>query len=73
MNTPALTLNDAQKLITEKYLQMQFNQLLGLELLSFDNTQSKLISNNKSQLIGKVEQQILHGGAIAAVLDVAAV
>jgi len=71
MNTPALTLDDAQKLIIGKYLQMQFNQLLGLELLSFDNTQIKLIFNNKSQLIGNFEQQILHGGVIAAVLDVA--
>lgn len=71
MNTPALTLDDGQKLIIGKYLQMQFNQLLGLELLSFDNTHIKLIFNNKSQLIGNFEQQILHGGVIAAVLDVA--
>lgn len=70
MNKPALTLDDAQKLIIGKYLQMQFNQLLGLELLSFDNTQIKLIFNNKSQLIGNFEQQILHGGVIASVLDV---
>lgn len=40
-------------------------------MLSFDNTQIKLIFNNKSQLIGNFEQQILHGGVIAAVLDVA--
>ncbi|HGJ5859763.1 MAG TPA: thioesterase family protein [Arsenophonus nasoniae] len=72
MNTPTFTLDDAQKLIIAKFIhEMPFNQLLGLEVLCFDKTQIKLVFNNKPELIGNFEQQILHGGVIASVLDVA--
>ncbi|HGJ5875908.1 MAG TPA: thioesterase family protein [Arsenophonus sp.] len=72
MNVPTFTLDEALELVVAKFFhEMPFNRLLGLEVLSFDKTQTKLIFNNKPELIGNYEQQILHGGVIAAVLDVA--
>ncbi|WJV62319.1 thioesterase family protein [Pectobacteriaceae bacterium CE70] len=52
--------------------QMPFNQALGLELLEFAQDHATLTFARQDKMIGNVLQQILHGGVIAAGLDVAA-
>lgn len=49
-----------------------FNKLLGLKVESADPTASKLRFDMRPDLIGNARRQILHGGVIASVLDVAA-
>jgi len=49
-----------------------FNRVLGLKVLSIDVDAPKLRFDMKPELIGNPRRQILHGGVIAAVLDVAA-
>ena len=49
-----------------------FNRVLGLKVESFDADAPKLRFDMKPQLIGNPRRQILHGGVISAVLDVAA-
>lgn len=50
---------------------MPFNQTLGMELLHLDTQQAQVSLLLKPFLIGNSAQQILHGGVIAALLDVA--
>ncbi|MGD9426637.1 thioesterase family protein [Pantoea sp. NSTU24] len=73
MSSPVLTPQDARQLVGEIFVyHMPFNQALGLELMRLDADYAEISFNNKSMLVGNQVQQILHGGVIAAVLDVAA-
>ena len=49
-----------------------FNRVLGLKVMSIDPDAPKLRFDMRPELIGNPRRQILHGGVIAAVLDVAA-
>jgi uncharacterized protein (TIGR00369 family) len=49
-----------------------FNRVLGLKVESLDPDAPKLRFEMKPDLIGNPRRQILHGGVIASVLDVAA-
>jgi len=51
---------------------MPFNQALGLELTRLDADYAEISFANQTMLVGNTAQQILHGGVIASVLDVAA-
>ena len=63
----------ARQLIGEIFVyHMPFNQALGLELARLEPDYVELRIANKTMLIGNAAQQILHGGVIASVLDVAA-
>lgn len=63
----------ARQLIGEIFVyHMPFNQALGLELKRLDCDYAELSVANKTMLVGNAAQQILHGGVIASVLDVAA-
>ncbi|WP_418162564.1 thioesterase family protein [Pantoea vagans] len=73
MSSPVLTPQDARQLVGEIFVyHMPFNQALGLELMRLDADYAEISFNNKSMLVGNQAQQILHGGVIASVLDVAA-
>lgn len=73
MSSPVLTPQDARQLVGEIFVyHMPFNQALGLELMRLDADYAEISFNNKTMLVGNQVQQILHGGVIAAVLDVAA-
>lgn len=48
---------------------MPFNQLLGLEITCFDQTESVVQIEWNDKLIGNPEQKILHGGVTASALD----
>ena len=52
--------------------EMPFNRALGLKLERLDADFAQLSLENKAMLVGNAAQQILHGGVIASVLDVAA-
>ena len=49
-----------------------FNSVLGLKVESLDPQEPKLRFDMRPELIGNARRQILHGGVISAVLDVAA-
>jgi uncharacterized protein (TIGR00369 family) len=49
-----------------------FNRVLGLKIESLDPAAPKLRFDMRPELIGNPSRQILHGGVISAVLDVAA-
>jgi len=49
-----------------------FNQVLGLKVHSMDPAAPQLRFDMRPDLIGNPRRQILHGGVISAVLDVAA-
>ena len=49
-----------------------FNKVIGLRVESTDPDAPKLRFDMRPELIGNPRRQILHGGVIAAVLDVAA-
>src|SRR3954451_25146583 len=49
-----------------------FNSVLGLKVESLDPAAPKLRFDMRPELIGNARRQILHGGVISAVLDVAA-
>jgi uncharacterized protein (TIGR00369 family) len=49
-----------------------FNSVLGLKVESMDASAPKLRFDMRPELIGNPRRQILHGGVISAVLDVAA-
>lgn len=68
-----LTQLQIKHLVTETFLQsMPFNQLLGLQLVTLDEKQATVSFQQTKQLIGNVAQAILHGGVIAAAMDVTA-
>ncbi|WP_434526133.1 thioesterase family protein [Photorhabdus asymbiotica] len=73
MPTTEITLEEARQLIGDAFVHhMPFNQLLGLELLRFEQDYAEIQFHNQSKLVGNTAQQILHGGVIASVLDVCA-
>ncbi|MBV4369081.1 thioesterase family protein [Erwinia sp. BNK-24-b] len=74
MTSPALLDRDAaRRLIGEIFVyDMPFNRTLGLTLERLEPDYAELSFANQTQLVGNVAQKILHGGVIAAVLDVAA-
>jgi len=49
-----------------------FNRVLGLKVESIDRDAPQLRFDMRPELIGNPRRQILHGGVISAVLDVAA-
>lgn len=49
-----------------------FNRVLGLRVASFDLRAPAVRFDMRAELIGNPARQILHGGVISAVLDVAA-
>ncbi len=73
MSATKLTLEDARRLISEIFVyHMPFNQELGLQLQHFEEDHAQLTFKNQEKLVGNIAQRILHGGVIAAVMDVAA-
>jgi len=63
----------ARQLIGKTFIyDMPFNRALGLELDRLEEGFAQISLGNKTMLVGNHVQQILHGGAIASVLDVAA-
>ncbi|MDR0217723.1 MAG: thioesterase family protein [Enterobacteriaceae bacterium] len=67
-----LTQEEARKFIGEIFVyHMPFNQLLGLELVRFEQDYAELKFANQDKLVGNMAQKILHGGVIASILDVA--
>jgi uncharacterized protein (TIGR00369 family) len=58
-------------MITKAFDQMPFNRLLGLKVTRFAEDGVEVCFAWSEQLIGNPLQQILHGGVIASVLDVA--
>ena len=71
MSTTPLTLEAARRKIGEIFVyHMPFNRELGLELRRFDDDYVELSFTNQRKLVGNAAQEILHGGVIAAVLDV---
>ncbi|MBC8947621.1 MULTISPECIES: thioesterase family protein [Xenorhabdus] len=67
-----LTPEEARKFIGELFVyHMPFNRLLGLELLRFEQDYAELQFCYQEKLIGNMIHKILHGGAIASILDVA--
>jgi uncharacterized protein (TIGR00369 family) len=49
-----------------------FNRVLGLKVVSFDPQAPRVRFDMRPELIGNPTRQILHGGVISAVIDVAA-
>ncbi|KFK93641.1 MULTISPECIES: thioesterase family protein [unclassified Serratia (in: enterobacteria)] len=73
MSHTLLTLEAARQKIGEIFIyHMPFNRELGLELRRFDDDVVELTFTNQPKLVGNAAQNILHGGVIASVLDVAA-
>ncbi|SNY60754.1 uncharacterized domain 1-containing protein [Arsukibacterium tuosuense] len=57
--------------IAATFDQMPFNRLLGLQVSRFADDEVEVRFPWATQLVGNPIQQILHGGVIATVLDVA--
>ncbi|WP_192456466.1 thioesterase family protein [Musicola keenii] len=73
MENMILTPDSVHQYVSELFVhQMPFNQELGLELLTFTPDSATLRFRHQPRLEGNVLQHILHGGVIAAGLDVAA-
>jgi uncharacterized protein (TIGR00369 family) len=63
--------NPLLPMIAQTFDQMPFNRLLGLKVTRFEEDSVEVCFAWSEQLIGNPLQQILHGGVIASVLDVA--
>ncbi|PVZ86367.1 thioesterase family protein [Serratia sp. S1B] len=73
MSHSPMSLEAARQKISEIFVyHMPFNRELGLELRHFDDDYVELSFINQHKLVGNAAQNILHGGVIASVLDVAA-
>lgn len=73
MSSALLSQQEARRLVGEIFIYaMPFNQALGLELDRLESDYAEIGFANKTMLVGNAAQQILHGGVIASVLDVAA-
>ncbi|AUQ27110.1 MULTISPECIES: thioesterase family protein [Dickeya] len=73
MPTTPLTQDRIRQRVSDIFIyQMPFNQELGLTLDAFSPDSVTLRFNHQNKLVGNALQQILHGGVIAAGLDVAA-
>ncbi|HEY5717380.1 MAG TPA: thioesterase family protein [Motiliproteus sp.] len=51
--------------------QVPFHQLIGIEVVEVSATHTLIRTPMKPELIGNTFQQILHGGVIATLLDIA--
>ncbi|HHR6021885.1 TPA: thioesterase family protein [Providencia alcalifaciens] len=72
MNDRIYTFEEANKFMSDAFIyKMPFNQLLGIELLQMTDDLVQLSVKNRPELIGNFTQNILHGGVIASLLDVA--
>ncbi|MEI9534558.1 thioesterase family protein [Moellerella wisconsensis] len=72
MHKKIYTLEQATQLMSDAFIyKMPFNQLIGIKLMRLEMDFVQLALDNKAELIGNFSQQILHGGVIAAILDVA--
>ncbi|NMP29665.1 thioesterase family protein [Rahnella sp. SAP-1] len=73
MSAIPLSHDAARQLIGDIFVyDMPFNRELGLEIQRLDIGYIELTFKNNGKLVGNAAQKILHGGVIAAVLDVAA-
>ncbi|MDX1391035.1 MAG: thioesterase family protein [Rheinheimera sp.] len=63
--------NPLLPMIAQTFDQMPFNRLLGLKVTRFEEASVEVCFAWSEQLIGNPLQNILHGGVIASVLDVA--
>ncbi|PIJ50788.1 hypothetical protein BL250_09690 [Erwinia sp. OLTSP20] len=73
MSGNLLSAQQARQMIGDIFVyHMPFNQALGMTLLRLEAHFAELQIANQPMLVGNMAQKILHGGAIAAVLDVAA-
>ncbi|MBS0857163.1 MULTISPECIES: thioesterase family protein [unclassified Tatumella] len=73
MSLRYLTQHQARTLVSDIFVNsMPFNRALGLKLEHLDDQQAILTLENAPSLVGNALQNILHGGVIASVLDVAA-
>ncbi|KAA8996426.1 thioesterase family protein [Affinibrenneria salicis] len=71
--TSLLNQNEIRQRVGDIFVyQMPFNGELGLALNQFTPDSARLSFAREQKLIGNALQQILHGGVIAAALDVAA-
>lgn len=65
--------DEVRRLVSDIFIyQMPFNRELGLELRDFEADHAVLVFDRQERLVGNALQKILHGGVIAAGLDVAA-
>lgn len=65
--------DEVRRLVSDIFIyQMPFNRELGLELREFEADHAVLVFDRQERLVGNALQKILHGGVIAAGLDVAA-
>ena len=65
-------LNVMKEIIIYIYAEkMPFNKFLGIEIVSIDFDEIVLQFPLKPELIGNYDKQILHGGVISAVIDLA--
>src|SRR5262245_34249367 len=72
---PTASMSDAQTIEARmRYIfeeALAFNRVIGMKVESFDPDAPKLRFDMRPDLIGNPRRQILHGGVICAVLDVA--
>lgn len=72
MNDRTYTFEEASELMSNAFIyKMPFNQLLGIKLAHMSEDFVQLTVENQPELIGNFTQNILHGGVIASILDVA--
>ncbi len=73
MSATPMSHDAARQLIGDIFVyDMPFNRELGLELKRLEADHAELLFTHQDRLVGNAAQKILHGGVIAAVLDVAA-
>ncbi|MEN3753198.1 thioesterase family protein [Mangrovibacter yixingensis] len=73
MSGVILTAEEALKLVGDIFVyHMPFNRALGLELVKYVPDYAELCFEHQPMMVGNWAQNILHGGVIAAALDVAA-
>lgn len=73
MTKPRLSRHAVQQQMRRIFEEIvPFNRVLGLQVVSFDPKAPKVRFDMRPDLIGNPARQILHGGVISAVLDVAA-
>lgn len=71
MHSPPLEITDEQRATISGYLdRIPFNHLLGLQVQELSAEKVSMLMPMKNELIGNYIHSILHGGAIATVLDV---
>lgn len=59
----------ALELLTQVFLNIPFNRILGLQLAHLSDQEVIITFKMQDELIGNYVQSILHGGVISAVLD----